>query len=48
MAKKYESITIYFDDDHEPEETIEEVLELVKKGYVEGHYPTFHFNKEGA
>jgi hypothetical protein len=38
---KYESIEIMFDDEHEPEETIEEVLRLVKEGFTSGISPTW-------
>jgi len=43
---KYESIEIQFDDDHTPEDTVSEVLRLIKEGFTSGYSPTWKMNKK--
>lgn len=44
--KDFSSIIIQFDDEHEPEETIQEVLRLVKEGFTSGYHPTWEMKKK--
>ena len=39
-------ILIYFDDEHEPEETIDEVRRLVAEGYTSGIDPNWEITKD--
>ena len=42
---KYDKIVIQFDDEHEPEDTIREVLGLIEDGYTSGYYPNWEMVK---
>jgi len=44
MKETYE-INIYVDEEHSPEEAVEEVLRLIKEGYSSGIDPNFEVIK---
>ena len=42
MSKnKVSKIVIYLDDEHEPEDTVREVLRLICEGYTSGYAPNW-------
>ncbi|MDP3025900.1 MAG: hypothetical protein Q8O10_10270 [candidate division Zixibacteria bacterium] len=42
---KFEKLVINLDEDHSVEETVEEVLRLIREGYTSGYYPTWNLVK---